>query len=97
MITLRFARVVFGVSSSPFLLNATLNHHIQTHCKSDPDCVETFLSSISIDDMVAGTGDLESAYELYLKAKLSHAAAGFKLRKFVTNSDDLRRRIQESE
>ncbi len=97
MVTLRFTRVVFGVSSSPFLLNATINHHMETHRGSDPAFVDKFLSSIYVDDLVSGSSDLESTHELYLKSKLRLAAAGFKLRKFVTNSDELHRRIQESE
>ena len=97
MITLRFTRVVFGVSSSPFLLNATINHHINTYCESDPCFVNKFLSSIYVDDVVTGATDVESAYTFYLKSKLRLADAGFKLRKFVTNSTELYQRIQENE
>ena len=97
LIALRFTRVVFGVSSSPFLLNATIDHHMRTYCDSDPGFVDKFLSSIYVDDVVSGATDVESAHKFYLKSKLRLAEAGFKLRKFVTNSDHLRCRIQENE
>ena len=87
-----------GVSSSPFLLNATINHHImdQYRQQSDPFFVDKFLSSIYVDDLVSGSKDLESTYELYLKSKIRLATAGFNLRKFATNSEELSRMIQES-
>ena len=32
----RFCRVVFGLNASPFLLNATLRHHIFKYAEVDP-------------------------------------------------------------
>ena len=95
--TFRFSRVVFGVSSSPFLLNATINHHMETYRDSDPVFVDKFLSSIYDDDLVTGSVDVDSTYELYTKSRIRLAKAGFKLRKFVTNSEELHQLIQERE
>ena len=39
----KFARVVFGVSSNPFLLNVTVKHHAERYAEEDPAFVETFL------------------------------------------------------
>ena len=97
MITLRFTRVMFGVSSSPFLLNATINHHIESFHESDPAFVDKFLSSIYVDDLVSGADDVKSIYEFYVKSKVRLASAGFNLRKFVTNSHELRDLIQNDE
>lgn len=46
ILTLHFTRVVFGVKSSTFLLNATIEHHMQTYKHSDPSFDDNFLSSI---------------------------------------------------
>ena len=43
VIVLRFARVVFEVSSSQFLLNATVKHHVEGYKEEDPEFLETFL------------------------------------------------------
>jgi len=58
VIVLRFARVVFGISSSPFLLNATVKPHLEGHKERDPEFVETFLRSIYVDDLSSG-GDTD--------------------------------------
>ena len=46
VVTLRFRRVVFGVTASPFLLNATIRHHIDQYHSSDPQLADQFLRSL---------------------------------------------------
>ena len=54
MITYRFARVVFGVSSSPFLLNATLKKHIEGYTDEYLEICQRVLSSLYADDVNTG-------------------------------------------
>ena len=93
----RFTRVVFGVSSSPFLLNATIDHHIKKFQSVDQPFVEKFRRSMYVDDLTSGSFDVVSAYEFYIKSKSRLAEAGFNLRKFSTNSEELRQRIHDNE
>lgn len=97
VVVMRFTRVVFGVSASPFLLNATISHHMERYRSTDPGFVDKFHHSIYVDDLTTGSDDVEGVYEFYMKAKLRLAEAGFNLRKFVTNSLELRRRIRSDE
>ena len=69
IITLRFTRVVFGVSSSPFLLNASINHHMESYRQVDPPFVDKFQLSIYVDDLVTGSSDVKSTFDFYKKSR----------------------------
>ena len=43
VVALRFARVVFGVTASPFLLNATILHHLSNYQERDAEFVQKLL------------------------------------------------------
>ena len=95
--TFRFTRVLFGLSSSPFLLNATIRHHLQRHISSHPDIVSRLLESIYVDDVVTGADTEEEVLELYRHAKSIFREASFNLRKFYTNSKSLQQEINHIE
>ena len=68
IVVLRFTRVVFGVSSSPFLLKATIKHHIERYKEADPEFVEKFLRSIYVDDLSSGAPETNKGYEVQTQA-----------------------------
>ncbi|KAK6181726.1 hypothetical protein SNE40_009523 [Patella caerulea] len=93
----RFTRVVFGVCSSPFLLNAILKYHAEKYIQDNPEFVKTFLRSIYVDDFTSGAQSEDEAFELYKSAKSKLLDGGFNLRKFKTNSSTLQTKIDECE
>ena len=97
IIALRFTRVIFGVSASPFLLNANIKHHIESYAVSQPEIVGLLARSIYVDDVVCGADQEQEAYTVYASAKeiLSHGC--FNLRKFVTNSASLQALVDSQE
>ena len=93
----RFNRVVFGVTSSPFLLNATVRHHVTSYESEDPQFVKEFLSSLYVDDFNGGKDSVSEAFQLYLKAKSRMQVGGFNLRKWLSNSMELIQKIDQEE
>ena len=63
--TYRFTSVVFGVSSSPFLLNATIKFHLEGFMGSHSSVVERLLRSTYVDDIVTGANFEEEAFEFF--------------------------------
>ena len=80
----RFARVVFGVTSFPFLLNGTVRKHTEKY-DYDTEFVERVLRSFFVDDFTGGEKDLLKAFTLFQKLKLRFLEGLFHLRKWRTN------------
>ena len=65
----RFARVVFGVTSSPFLLNGTIRKHVGNY-DLDEQFTQRVLESFYVDDFTGGENSFEKAFELFKKLKI---------------------------
>ena len=81
----RFTRVVFGVSSSPFLLNATIHFHLETN----ESLVRQLLRSTYVDDIISGRHTEDEVLTLCIESKRIFCEGGFNLRMFRTNSKRL--------
>ena len=88
----RLARVIFGVTSSPFLLNQTIRKHVQSY-EFDIDFVNTVLNSFCVDAFMGGENDFEKALDLHKKVKKIFLEGLFHLRKWRTNHPKLRKLI----
>ena len=99
IIIYRFLRVVFGLTSSPFLLNATIRHHLSKYVQFELDFVKKLLEDLYVDDTTSGTKSIEEGKEFYVKAKKRKkiAEAGFDLRKWKTNSKELQKYFDNKE
>ena len=93
IVVYRFCRVVFGLNASPFLLNATLRHHITRFAEVDPEFARKLIESFYVDDFVSGGGTSEEVQVLYGKTCTRMSEGGLKLRKWLTNDDEVRKKI----
>ena len=81
----RFARVVFGVSSSPFLLNITLRKHIEHYAEMHPNVTSKPLHGLYADDVNGGGHRKLKAMEFYKSSIKLMKEGGFNLRKWASH------------
>jgi hypothetical protein len=81
---MRFLRVTFGVTSSPFLLNATLKHHLATFPPSR--VIDELEDNLYVDDWLSGADFEEEAVQMLSEAKSVMAEAGMSLSKWSSSS-----------
>ena len=67
----RFRRLVFGLTSSPAILNGTIQHHLSHYKEPEPQVSELPANSLCtcVDDFPGGASDDESAFHVYQRAK----------------------------
>ena len=94
LVTYRFTRLVFGLVSSPFVLNATIRHHMDKYERTDPDFVDLVKNSTYVDDFASSVQTTEDAFALYQKLKFRFKEAGFNMRKWASNSSQLMNLIE---
>ncbi|XP_037505495.1 uncharacterized protein LOC119381810 [Rhipicephalus sanguineus] len=82
----RMTRVPFGATCSPFLLTATILHHIRRAPPSMASTAKTLGESFYVDDLVTGADTDDEAAKFCKEAQQLMLSAGMNLRKWTTNS-----------
>ena len=98
IISLRFTRAVFGLTSSPFFLNGTIKIHV-SKCSVPhyTDVVKKLLLNLYVDDSTNSFDTIETAIEFYEESKSCLKEANFELRKWATNSFEMKKFIDSSD
>lgn len=87
--TLRFTRVLFGLSQSPFLLGGTIEQLLCSKEGEYPEEVEEIRQSIYVDDLLLSANRPEDLEELRQKTVKIFNTAGFELHKWHSNDQSL--------
>jgi hypothetical protein len=85
----RFNRVPFGLTSSPFLLHATILHHLRQYQERYPVTVPKLLESFYVDDMVTGADTEEETVQLVNEGDTIMKEANMELTKWNTSSPNV--------
>ena len=95
LVQLRFTRLVFGLRPSPAILSSTIRHHPETQKDVDPQLIELLKKSLCVDDFASGAENEQKASEVSSNAKLIMQRGAFNLRKWNTNSSNLKKTFSE--
>ena len=79
----RFCRIPFGMVSSPFLLGATIVHHLK---QTNTPLATSLQRDIYVDNVVTVVQNLSEAKNLYTDAKALFANPSMTLREWSSNS-----------
>ncbi|XP_069184623.1 uncharacterized protein [Procambarus clarkii] len=92
LVTTRFASVLFGATSSPFLLQATLDTHLK---KSNSPYKTEISNNLYVDNFQRTTYDENKLVVIYHEANRELLGANMPLQSWATNNKQLNQMIEE--
>lgn len=63
--TMRMTRVLFGASSSLFLLAATIKHNLKQNKDTNPEVEHMLSETLYVDNFIIGADSVDTAYHIY--------------------------------
>lgn len=79
------ARVPFGTTCSPFLLAATIRHHLDQMSVNYPETTKLLRNSVYVDDILMGAECVEDALRLRAEVTEIFSSASMKLHQWASN------------
>ena len=100
-----FKRVAFGVISSPFLLVATITHHLkdeeEEECRQgrerQANIIKESLNDMYVDNFISGTKDVQHVTENYKIIKNVFERALMNLRDWHSNSQEFEKQLNKTD
>ena len=83
----RFKVVPFGATSSPFMLNAVLQYHLQQHSTA---VSHDMRSNLYVDNIITGGATKQAVVSYYREARSIMSSANMNLRSWSSNSIELK-------
>ena len=96
---LRFTHLVFGLSSSTFILNGTVKVHLETYLNDSTiqNVILKLLRDLYVDDTTGSFNDNEEAFNFYKIATSTTRDGSFRLQNWASNDKDLEDKINKLE
>lgn len=89
--TYRFKVVLFGSASSPFMLSATLDHHLNSY---NSPVSHDMKNNLYVDNIISGCESEEAILQYYTESRAIMGDANFNLRSWASNNNKLQEQAQ---
>ena len=92
LVTYQFNTIVFGLASSPFILNYVIKHHVAKY--PDDICTQVLTNNFYVDNLVFTHSDVNILSDVYNTSNKRMAEGGFELRSWNTNHTQLKQTME---